>query len=299
MFGSLHFLALVTLFASVSLLTLAALQLRAELRPLGRPVYRPGARVDVSRIPSIWFRVLFPLLAAMVPAVRPIPLRAWRMRAASALQRAGFSEGVTVDHQLALKVLTAIFVPLIASRLFQVLSNPALFLLVGIGGFFLPDRFVADLRRAREREIVRALPGAVDVLSLSVEAGLEFMMAIQRYVERGAAGALRDELATILNDVRLGMSRSDALKAFSSRVEIPEVSSFVAVLVQADMLGASIGSVLKSQGERMRTERFQRAEKEGAKASQKILFPLVLFIFPAVLIVIVGPVALQFIYGAK
>jgi tight adherence protein C len=190
-------------------------------------------------------------------------------------------------------------VPLIASRLFQVLSNPALFLLVGIGGFFLPDRLVADLRRAREREIVRALPGAVDVLSLSVEAGLEFMMAIQRYVERGAAGALRDELATILNDVRLGMSRSDALKAFSSRVEIPEVSSFVAVLVQADMLGASIGAVLKSQGERMRTERFQRAEKEGAKASQKILFPLVLFIFPAVLIVIIGPVALQFIYGAN
>ena len=102
----------------------------------------------------------------------------------------------------------------------------------------------------------------------------------------------------MLNDIRLGTSRGDALKAFATRVEIPDVSSFVSVLVQADALGASIGPVLQSQAERMRTERFQRAEREGAKASQKILFPLVLFIFPAVLLVIVSPVVLTFIYGA-
>jgi tight adherence protein C len=80
---------------------------------------------------------------------------------------------------------------------------------------------------------------------------------------------------------------------------MPEVSSFVSVLVQADALGASIGPVLQAQAERMRTERFQRAEREGAKASQKILFPLVLFIFPSVLIVIIGPVVLNFIYGMR
>jgi tight adherence protein C len=78
---------------------------------------------------------------------------------------------------------------------------------------------------------------------------------------------------------------------------MPEISSFVSVLVQADALGASIGPVLKMQAERMRVERFQRAEREGARASQKILFPLVLFIFPSVLIVILGPVILQFIYA--
>jgi tight adherence protein C len=167
-----------------------------------------------------------------------------------------------------------------------------------VGGFLLPDRLVSDLRKARERQIVRALPGAVDVLSLSVEAGLEFLMAIQRLVERRRFGPLRDELTTVLNDIRLGTSRGDALKAFATRVEIPDVSSFVSVLVQADALGASIGPVLQSQAERMRTERFQRAEREGAKASQKILFPLVLFIFPAVLLVIVSPVVLTFIYGA-
>ena len=85
-----------------------------------------------------------------------------------------------------------------------------------------------------------------------------------------------------MGHVRLGTPRAEALKAFATRVEIPEVSSFVSVLVQADMLGASIGPVLQSQAVRMRVERFQRAEKEGARATQKILIPLVLFIFPAV-----------------
>ena len=118
-------------------------------------------------------------------------------------------------------------------------------------------------------------------------------------MERRRFGPLRDELTTVLNDIRLGTSRAEALKAFAARVEVPEVSSFVSVLVQADALGASIGPVLQAQAERMRTERFQRAEREGAKASQKILFPLVLFIFPSVLIVIIGPVVLNFIYGMR
>ena len=170
-------------------------------------------------------------------------------------------------------------------------------MLAGLGAFYLPDKIVTSLRKKREKQIVRALPGAVDVLSLSVEAGLEFLLALQRQVERGLPGALRDELATILNDIRLGKSRAEALKSFATRVEMPEISSFVSVLVQADALGASIGPVLKMQAERMRVERFQRAEREGARASQKILFPLVLFIFPSVLIVILGPVILQFIYA--
>jgi tight adherence protein C len=130
---------------------------------------------------------------------------------------------------------------------------------------------------------------------LSVEAGLDFLAAIQRLVERSSPGPLRDEMATVLNDVRLGTPRAQSLKQLGNRVPVPEVTSFVSVLVQADMLGASIGPVLQSQAERMRIERFQRAEKEGAKATQKILIPLVFFIFPAVLIVIIGPVILQYL----
>lgn len=271
-----------------------------NVAPGGRTaaVNEPVVKADTSQLP-LWFKLPYPFLGVMAPILQRIPWPGYRARAAVALQRAGMAEVYTTNHLLALKVLSALIVPVLVSQLFAVFQNPALFLLAGVGGFLLPDRLVNDLRKRREKAIVRALPGSVDVLALSVEAGLEFLMAIRRLVERGAPSPLRDELATILNDIRLGLSRAEALKAFAKRVEIPEVSSFVSVLVQADALGASIGPVLGQQAERIRTERFQRAEKEGAKASQKILFPLVLCIFPAVLIVILGPVALNFIYGPR
>jgi tight adherence protein C len=259
---------------------------------------RVGPAVDASTLPMT-FKLPYPLMLAGAPLMRFLPWPGYRQRTTGLLRRAGILDIIGVDHLLVLKFLSALLLPLMVSTVFVAFRNPALFVIAVIGAFLLPDQLVKDLKKKRERAIVRALPGSVDVLSLSVEAGLEFLMAIGRLVERGAAGPLRDELATILNDIKLGETRGNALKAFAKRVEIPEVSSFVSVLVQADALGASIGPVLQQQAERMRVERFQRAEKEGAKASQKILFPLVLCIFPAVLIVILGPVALNFIYGAR
>jgi tight adherence protein C len=293
----LHPAVLTLTFLAVAMASYHGLQLVSGPRLVGTMARRRRRSVTPAEVPSLWFRLFFPLLDLLAPLFKRVPWESYRRRMPLALRRAGIADGITVDHLLAMKAVCAVVVPFLGSRLFLVFTNPALFVALGIAAFFLPDRLVADLRRAREHRIVRALPGAVDVLSLSVEAGLEFLLAIQRLVERGAVGPLRDELATILSDIRLGLSRAEAMKAFAARVEIPEVASFVSVLVQADMLGASIGPVLKSQAERMRVERFQRAERAGAKASQKILFPLVLFIFPAVLVVIIGPVALRFIYG--
>ena len=106
-----------------------------------------------------------------------------------------------------------------------------------------------------------------------------------------------DELSLMLREIRLGTTRSDGLRNLAERCGVPEVSSFSSVLIQADRLGASIGTVLRAQADLMRAERFQRAEKAGARASSIILVPLVLFILPAALLVIVGPVLLRFIYG--
>jgi tight adherence protein C len=285
-------IALLLLFVAVVLLAFSLL-------PGGRGTAVRGMafrQAELERLPG-YMRLLSPLLEGLSPLVKRIPWQSYRAHATTQLQRAGIAEAMTVDHMLVFKVLCAIVLPLLGAQVLQLLRNPGVYLLAVLGAFYLPDKIVTSLRQRREKQIVRAMPGAVDVLSLSVEAGLEFLLALQRQVERGLPGALRDELATILNDIRLGKSRAEALKAFATRVEMPEISSFVSVLVQADALGASIGPVLKMQAERMRVERFQRAEREGARASQKILFPLVLFIFPAVLIVIIGPVALQFIYG--
>ncbi len=286
--------AMFSAFLAVTLLAFNLAPTKKTVSARGLPV----AVADTSILP-ITLKWPYPLMELLAPVMRLVRWQSYRAQATVLLQRAGILDVVNVDHLLALKVLSAIVTPLLMAAVFVIFRNPLLFVLAIIGGFMLPDQLVKDLKKKRERALIRALPGAVDVLSLSVEAGLEFLMAIRRLVERGAAGALRDELATILNDIRLGQTRADALKAFAKRVEIPEVSSFVSVLVQADALGASIGPVLQQQAERMRVERFQRAEKEGAKASQKILFPLVLCIFPAVLIVILGPVALNFIYGPR
>jgi tight adherence protein C len=286
--------ALLSGFLAVMLLVYNLIPIKQTVSARGLPV----READPSILP-ITLKLPFPLMAALAPLMKYIPWPSYRERTTVLLKRAGIYDIVTVDHLLAMKLLSSIVVPIVMATVFVAFRNYALFVVALIGGFMLPDQLVKDMKKKRERAIVRMLPGSVDVLSLSVEAGLEFLMAIRRLVERGAAGPLRDELATILNDIKLGETRANAMKAFAKRVEIPEVSSFVSVLVQADALGASIGPVLQQQAERMRVERFQRAEKEGAKASQKILFPLVLCIFPAVLIVILGPVALNFIYGAR
>jgi len=285
-------IALLLLFVAVVLLAFSLL-------PGGRGTAVRGMafrHAELERLPG-YLRWIAPLLEGLSPLVKRIPWASYRAHATTQLQRAGIAEAITVDQLLVFKILCAIVLPLLGAQILQLLRNPGVYLIAVFAAFYLPDKIVTSLRQKREKQIVRAMPGAVDVLSLSVEAGLEFLLALQRQVERGLPGALRDELATILNDIRLGKSRAEALKAFATRVEMPEISSFVSVLVQADALGASIGPVLKMQAERMRVERFQRAEREGARASQKILFPLVLFIFPSVLIVILGPVILQFIYA--
>ncbi len=285
-------LSIALLFGSTAVATYNLLPAARAARPA-----RTLRRVSPAQVPSLLFRLLFLPAACLAPLFAGLEWPRYRTTMSMQLRRAGLGDAIVINHLLAMKAMTALVVPLLLSRVFAPLTNPALVVAVGVGCFFLPDRFVSDLRKTREHRILRALPGAVDVLSLSVEAGLEFLIAMRRLVERCAEGPLRDELTTILNDIRIGRSRADALKAFGQRVEIAEVSSFVSVLVQADMLGASIGPVLRQQAEAMRIERFQRAEKSGARATQKILFPLVLFIFPAVLIVIIGPVALQFVYA--
>jgi tight adherence protein C len=262
----------------------------------GRPTAGDHVPTEVPQGAPAFVKVFFPLITAISKLTPGIAWPTYREQAAVAVRRSGWGDSFTVDHLLAMKILSAVIVPLLAALLFAVFRNPAFFVIAAVLAFYLPDRLLASSRAVRERAIVRALPGAVDVLSLSVEAGLEFLIALERLVKRGLEGPLRDELTTVLNDIRLGTSRANAMRAMAARLEIPEVSSFIATLVQADLLGASIGDVLKQQAAFLRTERFQRAEKAGGQATQKIIFPMLLFIFPAVLLVVIAPIVLKFIY---
>jgi tight adherence protein C len=172
---------------------------------------------------------------------------------------------------------------------------------MGLIGFYLPQIHAKGEKKRRELSVRADLPFFIDLLALSVEAGLDFFSAIQKIVDKSIGGdsVLADELATVLKDIKVGASKSQALKDMGERLDMNEVTSFVAVLIDAEASGSSISQVLKDQSVQMRMERFVRAEKAGARASQTILIPLMLFILPAVFIIVFGPVAVSFVYGGK
>jgi tight adherence protein C len=168
--------------------------------------------------------------------------------------------------------------------------------------FWLDDSLICtptNMRKERYNSIIIDLPFFVDLLALSTQAGADFMGAIQRISDAAENSLLAKEFDKVLRDTRLGSTREQALKNMARRLDIAEVTSFVNVLTDADATGASIGDVLKEQSEQMRLERFVRAEKAGARASQAILLPMMMFIIPAVFIMVFAPVGLQFIYGGQ
>ena len=146
-----------------------------------------------------------------------------------------------------------------------------------------------DMRvRGRRDKIVASLPTVLDLMTLSVEAGMSFDAGLQRVVRR-LNGPLIDELALMLRDTQLGASRSDAMAAMAGRVDAPEMTSFVRALVQADRLGVPLAQMLRTQADDLRIRLRNEAEEQAMKAPVKMLFPTVLLIFPAVFIVVLGP----------
>lgn len=156
------------------------------------------------------------------------------------------------------------------------------------GGFIAPDYFVTLKARARRERIKGDLPDALDLLAVSVEAGLGFDGAIAKITEH-MEGPLADEFGLTLGEMRIGESRQDALKRMSERVDAPELSSFTRAIIQADQLGTSLGRILRVQAADSRLRRQAAAEEKAMKAPIKMLFPTVLFIFPAIFLVILGP----------
>jgi hypothetical protein len=161
------------------------------------------------------------------------------------------------------------------------------FLLIG---FLEPWIWLRDRERARKRAIRRDLPYALDLLTLSVEAGLDFTAALARIVRRRPGRALSDELAETLRQIQMGVPRAEALRDLHDRVRMDELFSVTSALIQADELGASLGPILRIQAETFRIRRAQAAEKQAMEAPVKLLFPLICFFFPATFIVLFGPI---------
>ena len=212
----------------------------------------------------------------------------------------GLSAELNVDEFIGMKILWGGLLPVVMLILnFALQLNYPFIIFVGLMplGWFFPNLHANSMRSTRMSSVRIDLPFFIDLLALATEAGLDFQGAIQRIVEKSRGqSVLADELDNVLRDVTLGSSRAQALRGLASRLDMSEISSFVNVIIDADSTGASIAKVLKDQSAQMRLERFVRAEKEGAKASQKILIPLIFFILPAVFVMVFAPIALSFLY---
>jgi tight adherence protein C len=161
-------------------------------------------------------------------------------------------------------------------------------------GFLLPEYFLKMRATARQEEIQDNLPDVLDLLTVSVEAGLGFDAALVKVVEK-IKGVLSAEFSRMLQEIKMGKPRRDALRDLGHRSGVDDVVAFTGAIIQADQLGVSIGNVLRLQSEQMRTKRRQRAEQKAMKAPVKMLIPLILFIFPTIFIVVLGPAVIQII----
>ena len=226
----------------------------------------------------------------------------YRKQIEELLLTAGLSRELNVDEFIGLQMLWGVAFPIVVSILNAVLglNFPTFMIALMIPfGVYFPFLYARNQKRQREMSVRADLPFFADLLALSTEAGLDFISAIQRIVDKAQNSVLAEELGLVLKDIKLGASRADSLKGLARRLDTSEITSFVAVLVDADSTGASIAQVLKDQSEQIRLERFVRAEKAGARASQTMLLPMILFILPAVFIVVFGPVAVQFLGGGN
>ncbi len=210
---------------------------------------------------------------------------------------AGRPYRLTVAKLIGLKVLAAISVAVISVIYTDGRPFVVRFLIVVFGamlGFYLPEYWLVGEKKKRQKEITKALPDTLDLLTTCIDAGLGFDAAIQKVSEKWN-NPLAQEFRMASIEMNMGFSREEALRHIIERTEVPEVTSFIAVLIQAHRLGVSISNVLHQQSRQLRLRRRQWAEEEAHKAPVKMLIPLALFIFPAIFIVILGPAIPRFL----
>ncbi len=244
-------------------------------------------------------RVIWPLVRLVADTVTPLYSNRYLDSVEEHLQKTGASYLLTGEEFVALRIVSAIICLLLALILVASLhaGQPLLILLLATaGGYFFPLVWLKDTRQRRERDVIRALPVYLDFITMAVEAGLNLTGALQQAMQKAPEGALRNEFATVLRDVRSGVKRADALRRMADRLDIPDVTSFVNAVIQAERMGSSMAAVLRVQAEQRRSERFQRAEKQAMQAPVKLIFPLIVFIFPVTFIVLGFPIAMKFLH---
>lgn len=217
-------------------------------------------------------------------------------RTETKITHSGVGYLLNAEQFIALRIISAIIAPLLALFAMVCLQNfqPIWFVFMPILGFMLPLVWLSDTRKRRNNAVIRSLPVYLDFITMCVEGGLNLQGALGQAMEKAPPGPLRNEFAIVLRDLRSGLSRADALRRMAERLDIPEITSFVSSIIQAEKMGASLATVLRVQSDQRRNERFQRAEKLAMEAPIKLVGPLIMFIFPVTFIVLGFPIVMKF-----
>jgi tight adherence protein C len=247
---------------------------------------------DQEMLASLGERVGAPLLDGLASIAKRFTPAGYGENVAEKLVHAGNPPNLNVDKILVMKLLGLVSV-IFWIPILLMIQFSGMLLFVGIivlwaASFMYPDILVNRKVEEREKEISRKLPDILDLLVISVEAGLGFEQALDRTCT-AVPGALSDEFRRMLHEIRIGATRADALRAMAERSDVAELRAFILAMLQADTFGVSISRLLRSQAEETRTKRRLMAQEKAQKAPVKMLFPLVFCIFPSIFVVILGP----------
>ena len=218
-----------------------------------------------------------------------------RVKLQRVLTTAGNPEGLTADEMIGVECLSVLFWTALGVGLWSLTGVSFLIFLGLVVGCVQPYLWLRKKMVKRQNEVRRLLPYALDLLTLSVEAGLDFTAALDRMLPKLGDSALAEEFSETLRKIRLGRSRAEALREMADRMNMSEVTAFCSSLLQAEELGADLGPVLRVLADQTRQERSNRAEKKAMEAPVKILFPLIAFIFPTVFIILFAPIGIRYL----
>lgn len=272
-------------------------QIKERLARLSPAVAAQDRQFDPELEKPLWLRLFGPVVTRLGGAIARLTPQSTQNQAEKLLELAGHPGDLTVKEYLALKTAVILVLPGLvywfsargagASGWLNVAAAAVLALI-------LPDFSLKRAVAARQAKITNALADTLDLLTVSVEAGLGFDQALLKIVEK-TKGPLTDECKRVLQEIRIGKARRDALRELGLRAGVEDLQTFVAALIQADQLGVSIGNVLRIQSQQLRQKRRQKAEARAQKAPVKMLIPMILFIFPSLFIILLGPGVLQLV----
>ena len=247
-------------------------------------------------------RLFLPFLGGLAGAGHRITPVGFRDKAAKQLRAAGRGTEEDLDRYLAMRTLGLCAIPITTFVAFKFvglnIKGLLIAVLLGVVLGVLPSTRVNKDAAKRQKAISKQLPDVLDLLVISIEAGLGFEQALERTVD-AVPGPLSDEFSLMLGEVRAGATRADALRDLSDRVDEDDLRRFVLAVLQADKFGVSIGRMLRNQADEVRTARRQKAQEQAQKAPVKMLIPMVFCIFPSIFIVIIGPAILNVIHNFK